>query len=123
MYTYSMTGMHVIKLFTRAKRPLMQRRVIYEQLSYYMSTVHEGCRVTPCPPSCCENKTHKVTQRYRYIQYTYIHNPQTLLIAGLDKTQYDLLKFEFADWNAHCLGMNYYVNFWGGIGSNGFHIK
>ena len=40
MYTYSMTGMHVIKLFTRAKRPLMQRRVIYEQLSYYMSTVH-----------------------------------------------------------------------------------
>ena len=23
----------------------------------------------------------------------------------------------------HCLGMNYYVNFLGGIGSNGFHIK
>ena len=25
--------------------------------------------------------------------------------------------------NPHCLGMNYYVNFLGGIGSNGFHIK
>ena len=24
---------------------------------------------------------------------------------------------------SHCLGMNYYVNFSGGIGSNGFHIK
>ena len=24
---------------------------------------------------------------------------------------------------AHCLGMNYYVNFWEGIGSNGFHLK
>ena len=24
---------------------------------------------------------------------------------------------------SHCLGMNYYVNFFGGIGSNGFHIK
>ena len=23
----------------------------------------------------------------------------------------------------HCLGMNYYVNLLGGIGSNGFHIK
>jgi hypothetical protein len=23
----------------------------------------------------------------------------------------------------HCLGMNYYVNFLGGIDSNGFHIK
>ena len=23
----------------------------------------------------------------------------------------------------HCLGMNYYVNFLGGIGSNVFHIK
>ena len=23
----------------------------------------------------------------------------------------------------HCLGMNYYINFLGGIGSNGFHIK
>ena len=23
----------------------------------------------------------------------------------------------------HCLGINYYVNFLGGIGSNGFHIK
>ena len=23
--------------------------------------------------------------------------------------------------SAHCLGMNYYVNFFGGIGSNGFH--
>ena len=87
MYTYSMTGMHVIKLFTRAKRPLVQRRVIYEQLSYYMSTVHavhegggdEGCRVTPCPPSCCKNKTQKVTQRYRYIRVTKVvadHRPK-----------------------------------------------
>ena len=25
--------------------------------------------------------------------------------------------------SSHCLGMNYYVNFWGGIGSNGFHIN
>ena len=25
--------------------------------------------------------------------------------------------------NTYCLGMNYYVNFWGGIGSNGFHIN
>ena len=24
---------------------------------------------------------------------------------------------------SHCLGMNYYVNFGGGIGSNGFYIK
>ena len=24
---------------------------------------------------------------------------------------------------SYCLGMNYYVNFLGGIGSNGFHIK
>ena len=24
---------------------------------------------------------------------------------------------------AHCLGMNYYVNFLGGTGSNEFHIK
>ena len=24
---------------------------------------------------------------------------------------------------SHCLGMNYYVNFLEGIGSNGFHIK
>ena len=24
---------------------------------------------------------------------------------------------------AHCLGMNYYVNFWGGIDGNGFDIK
>ena len=24
---------------------------------------------------------------------------------------------------AHCLGMNYYVNFLGGIDNNGFHIK
>ena len=24
---------------------------------------------------------------------------------------------------AHCLGMNYYVNFFGGIDSNGFHIR
>ena len=23
----------------------------------------------------------------------------------------------------HCLRMNYYVNFLGGLGSNGFHIK
>ena len=23
---------------------------------------------------------------------------------------------------SHCLGMNYYVNFWGDISSNGFHI-
>ena len=25
--------------------------------------------------------------------------------------------------STHCLGMNYYVNFLGDIGSNGFHIK
>ena len=25
--------------------------------------------------------------------------------------------------SAHCLGMSYYVTFWGGLGSNEFHIK
>ena len=29
----------------------------------------------------------------------------------------------FDEAQTHCLGMNYYVNFLGGIGSNGFHIK
>ena len=27
-----------------------------------------------------------------------------------------------SSWDSHHLGMNYYVNFFGGIGSNGFHI-
>ena len=28
-----------------------------------------------------------------------------------------------AEQNSHCLGMSCYVNFLGGIGNNGFHIK
>ena len=31
--------------------------------------------------------------------------------------------FSFICGYSYCLGMNYYVNFLGGIGSNGFHIK
>ena len=37
---------------------------------------------------------------------------------------FDNLFFDFcSNINTHCLGMSYYVNFFGGIGSNEFHIK
>ena len=34
------------------------------------------------------------------------------------------LSISCKEWTlSHCLGMNYYVNFLGGVGCNGFHIK
>ena len=85
----------------------MQRRVIYEQLSYYMSTVHavheggmRGVVWHHVPPPAVKTKPTKLHNDIGiYSIHAYIHNPQSLLIAGLDKTQFDLLKFEFADMN------------------------
>ena len=51
----------------------------------------------------------------------WISIPQTTRsVFSSDKTNKYTLTIQK---KTHCLGMNYYVNFLGGIGSNGFHIK
>ena len=47
---------------------------------------------------------------------------QTQVLSNLEQTSL-MNQFKGLSCHTHCLGMNYYVNFWGGIGSNGFHIK
>ena len=43
--------------------------------------------------------------------------------SDLSPQNFQLANFPMSIPHSHCLGMNYYVNFLGGIGSNGFHIK
>jgi hypothetical protein len=55
--------------------------------------------------------------RPRYL----IKYPTPTLMWYLEKSCTFLLHEMFP--TSHCLGMNYHVNFWGGIDSNGFHIE
>ena len=47
----------------------------------------------------------------------------TSILASAIGTQTSVSAISITRYLPHCLGMNYYVNFLGGIGSNGFHMR
>ena len=93
----------------------MIRRICCPGISMISTRFDEFKLQYPRPSAKKSIKNHRPSQ--------YVLDPPVRILAICDKIIENVLcYFSFLTFT-HCLGMSYYVNFLGGLGSNEFHIK